>query len=77
MDVFKIKKREQNFLLSKFTKIRMFLFKFMERINSSIRMWLVLTIYLIENDILVKTQNCPSVTVLAELLLQKGICLSG
>ena len=81
MDVFKIKKGELNFLLTKFTKIGIFHFTFMERFNSNTSVWLVaecgMTIaeYLIGDDILMKAQNGHSVTVLVEFLLEREICL--
>lgn len=77
MDVFKTKKEEQNFLLSKFTKIGIFHFTFMERFNSNTSVWLVaecgttITEYLIGDDILMKAQSCHSVTVLVEFLLER------
>lgn len=81
MDMFKIKKGEKNFLLSKFTKIGIFYFAFMEKFNSNTRAWLVaecgttITAYLTENDVLMKGQNRDSVIVLVELHLKRVIGL--
>ena len=81
MEMFKIKKGEKNFLLSKFTKIGIFYFAFMEKFNSNTRAWLVaecgttITAYLTENDVLMKGQNRDSVIVLVELHLKRVIGL--